>query len=63
MAAPAVPSSPWPGKGFYQLAIDMITILSNMSLPLSGDASATGVFSGTTAATLVNCVTAQRNLL
>ncbi len=63
MAAPATPASPWPGKGFYQMAIEAITICSNLSIPIATDASQTGVISGTTASLIVAALIVQRDLL
>ena len=63
MAAPAAPTSAWPGKGFYQLMIEGLTICSNLNLPQGDAASNVTVFGGTTAALLIASLTVQRNLL
>ncbi len=62
MAAPTTPVSAWPSVGFWQLAIDVITICSNLSLPVAGDVSQTGVISGTTASTVVAALVKQQDL-
>jgi hypothetical protein len=63
MAAPAVPISAWPGKGFYQLMIEGLTICSNLSIPTAYDATQTGVVSGTSASTIIAALIVQRDLL
>lgn len=62
MAAPTTPSNAFASVGFFQVAIDVITILSNMALPDHGDASITTAISGETARTIVNTLTRQRDL-
>ena len=63
MAAPAVPIATQLGKGFYVLAIEAITICSNLSIPIAADAAQTGVISGTTASTIIAALVVQRDLL
>lgn len=63
MAAPAVPTFTQLGKGFFVNAIETITILSNLSLPISYEVSQTGVISGTTASTIVASLIVLRDLL
>ncbi len=63
MAAPSTPVSPWPSVGFYQNAIDIITILSNLAIPLSTDAAQTTVFGGTSAAIMIAALTTQRGFV
>ena len=63
MAAPTTPVSAFPGVGFFQLAIDVVTILSNLSIPVAYEASQTGVISGTTASTIVSALTTQRGFV
>ena len=62
MTAPTTPVSPWPGVGFWQLAIDVITTLSNLSVPVAGYYDQTTVISGTTASTIISALTTQRGL-
>lgn len=62
MAAPVNPTNSQLSVGFFVAAAEIITICSNLSLPTSGDAAQTGVISGTTAATIVACLNAQRDL-
>lgn len=63
MAAPTTPVTTQLGRGFYQLAIDVITLCSNLSIPVAADAAQTGVIGGSTATTILAALTAQRNLL
>ena len=63
MAAPVNPTGTGFAVGFYQMAQDMIVILSNLSLPVSGDASQTGVISGTSATVVIAALVAQQALL
>lgn len=63
MAAPATPKAPALGKSVYQLAIDVITLISNTSMPISYEQTQTGVISGTTASTIVASLIVQRDLL
>ena len=62
MAVPVNPKNPQASVGFFQLAIDVITILSNMSLPSHGDDSVTTAISGATATAIVDTLTRQRDL-
>lgn len=63
MAAPTTPVSPFPGVGFFQDAINTITTLSNMSIPIATDAAQTGVISGTTATLIIAALTLQRGFV
>ena len=63
MAAPATPVTTQLGKAFYDLAVDIITLCSNLSIPVAGDAAQTGVISGSTASTIVSALETQRGLL
>ena len=63
MAAPAVPVATQLGKEFYVLAIEAITLCSNLSIPTSYEVSQTGVISGTTAANVIAALIVQRDLL
>jgi len=63
MAAPTTPISAWPSVSFWQQAIDIVTALSNMSIPISTDAAQTGVISGTTATLIVAALTTQRGFV
>ncbi len=66
MAAPTVPTGGGGAAisvGFYQDAINTITILSNLALPTDADTSVTDAISGTTAASIVRTLIAQRDLL
>lgn len=62
MAAPVNPTWPQGSVGFWQLVIDVVTIASNLSIPASDNAGATGVFSSTTAIALVAAAEKQRDL-
>lgn len=62
MAVPVNPKAPWATVSFYQLAIDVITICSNLALPDHGDDSVTTALSGATATAIVNILTRQRDL-
>jgi hypothetical protein len=48
--------------GFWQLAIDVITICSNLSIPIATDAAQTGVLSGTSATLIVAALVKQQDL-
>lgn len=63
MAAPTTPVSSWANVAFYQQAIDIITICSNLAIPLSTDAAQTGVFGGTSAALMIAALTTQRGFV
>ncbi len=63
MAAPTTPCSPWASVAFFQLAIDVVTALSNMSLPVAGYYDQTTVIGGTTASTIISALTTQRGLV
>ena len=63
MAAPTTPVSAWPGVGFWQNAIDVITICSNLNIPIATEASQTGVLSGTTATLVIAALTLQRGFV
>jgi hypothetical protein len=63
MAAPTTPVSSWPSVAFWQNAIDVITILSNLSVPVAGYYDQTTVIGGTTASTIISALTTQRGLV
>ncbi len=63
MAAPLTPVTTQLSGGFFQLAIDIITLCSNLSIPTSYEISQTGVISGTAASAIVNALVVQRDLL
>lgn len=63
MAAPTTPVKPGFSRAFWDLLSDLIIIASNLSIPVSGDASQTGVISGTTASTVLSAVQKQRDLM
>ena len=60
MAAPVNPINSQLSVGFYQMAVDMITILSNLSIP-TVDTSQTGVISGTTASIIITALQLQQS--
>ncbi len=60
MAAPTTPISPFPSVGFWHNAVDVITILSNMSIPIATDSSQTGVISGTSASLIIAALNLQK---
>jgi hypothetical protein len=63
MAAPTTPVAPGFSKAFFTLAIDVITLCSNLQIPLSTDVVQTGVFTGTTATLMVAALTLQRGFV
>lgn len=62
MGVPTTAISSFPGVGFWQNAIDVITILSNMSIPIATDVAQTGVISGTSATLIIAALTLQKGL-
>ena len=63
MGAPTTSITPGLSRAFWQLAIDVMTLCSNLAVPLSTDVVQTGVFTGTTATTVIAALTIQRGFV